>query len=298
MTTDITVTPDVGFHLKNDARTILLRGIYAGRDLTDGQIIQYGAIAKMYQRNIAEESLDLPERTEEDEDNEIAVWLSRSTIMDLPPKVDCPVVYKYTKAEFLEKWLEGTVRLTPPTVYRAIENPHARDEEEGYGTFYIHDGHDNAAVFDIAAGFNTAAICLTRHPPTSAYHAEMQQKFGPRVVQILDVHQLMAILTARTGAVSYDVRDVHYSDIKAFRYETEMARDIAGLLNAGGSLANLYDLHGGKLRELGEAPAIFCKPYCFHPEAERRAILRFASDVDAPIIVSDPRIKDLIKVVA
>ncbi|EJB07525.1 hypothetical protein Rleg9DRAFT_6540 [Rhizobium leguminosarum bv. trifolii WSM597] len=301
--TEYEYLPFSGWRLTKDGQQITINNIAIFKEgLTNEQLVTIGAALKDYLLSLEEEKAGLPELSEEELDRRFEDWKTRSRIMDVPQSYDTGAVYKYMSDIALSHWLAGRAQISPVSVYRQMENAFARDEQEGLGAFYLHDGR-TAAYFAAGAGVNCGVMCFTGASP-SENRAEMKGKFGERIVRFPDTYALLQVIARHLDVVDFELKDVQYSDVKVYSHETAIASEIADLIigKDDGSLdpkglVTLFDKHSEELLKLAELPSVFCKPKSFEGEAERRAVFRFRHSVNSSIVVTDKRISELIEVI-
>ncbi|AHG47941.1 hypothetical protein RLEG12_24465 [Rhizobium leguminosarum bv. trifolii CB782] len=298
--TDYEYIPYIGWRLTKDGTQITIHSIaWFDVGLTDEQLVSIAAALKDYLLSGEEERQGLPELSNEEHDRRYKGWISRSKIMEVPQSYNAGAVYKYMSDAALSHWLAGRAQISPVTVYRKIESVFARDEQEGLGTFYLHDG-PTALHLVAGAGLNCGVMCFTGASPTEN-RTEMKGKFGERLVRFPDVNALLQVIAAHLDVVDYELKDVQYSDVKVYSHGTAIASEICELIGSGDldpqSLVTLFDRHSDELSRLAELPAVFCKPKSFEGESERRAVFRFRHTLASPIVVTDKRIAELIEVI-
>lgn len=297
--TEYEFIPRIGSRLTKDGGQITIRGMATFNEgLTDEELISLGATLKEYLLSIEEEDDGLPELSEEEHDRRYEGWISRSKIMDVPQSYTAGAVYKFMSDGALSHWLAGRAQISPVSVYRKIENAFARDEQEGFGTFYLHDGR-TAAYFAGAAASNCGVMCFTG---STENRTEMKGKFGERLVRFPDVNALLQVIAAHLDVVDYELKDVQYSDVKVYSHDTALATEICELIGDSvkldpQKLVTLFDRHSDELLRLAELPSVFCKPKSFESESEQRAVFRFRHAIGSPIVVTNKRIADLVEVI-
>ncbi|TAX54521.1 hypothetical protein [Rhizobium leguminosarum] len=291
--------PDFGFHLTFKGRSMLLRSFAHGYSLSQKQILHFACILKCYMDSLEPGVVD---ESDEEDDRKFRGVLKRSRVIDgLPDISDADdVAYKFTDEAGLGYWMQGSLLLRSPAHYRHIENPAARDGAEGMCNLYITDG-THFANFAIGGGYSCRIMCLTRHAPL-ANRRWMHSKFGPRLIKIHGLHEFVAKVAQLSGSVSAGIKDIEYSDAKAYRAHSPFASAIGETIGEGdlsdARLEALMRKHADEIIEFSDVPAIHCKPREFYHESERRPYFRYAHDVpEEALQVANVSLREHIEVI-
>jgi hypothetical protein len=279
---------DVGFRLTHESKSLLLSNISLGKMgdvLSDREIIGFAKALSHYESGIG--LVDRLPFTK--------VELTPAE----PPALSDDVAFKFTDEAGLAHWLHGSIKLTPPATYLAIENHHARDIREGKGLLYL-QGKTRFATMASMSGFNSLVICTSLDAPRSERRDRMS-KFGNRIIKIRNVGEFARRVANLCGATGHLVRDVNYSDAKAVKGVSELPDHFAQFNGIGdlkeSTLVYIAENWMDELIQLTEAASIFTKPMSYRDERERRFQFSFSNDVAEARVVQDGSLCELIELV-
>lgn len=222
-------------------------------------------------------------------------------LSDFYKEIEDDCAFKFTDAAGLEFIRNGRIMLTPPAFYRQIENKNAWDGTEGFGFLYFLDEQRCASVYT-ESGFNALVICATRSQPMLEA-SEFRHKFGSHLIKISGVREFAARIAALSGASSWQIQDVFYSDAKVARTEGRYGREWANFIEENGDARmELYhyvaDRNLDDLIRLSEPHTVFCKPTSYRGEQERRFLFRYPSNMPTKVFLDDAKLARHIEVIA
>jgi hypothetical protein len=279
---------DQGFKLFNEGRSLLLKTLSFTKEnafLTDKQIMKMAEATGEYLYAVSGRTL-LPYR--------------RTTITPFSAQAlpDDAATYKFTTEDALPYWLDGSIRLNPLAFYHSIENEHARDVREGFGTVHL-NSETRQAAFETMSGFNAFAICTSADARKSERRVR-HEKFGPRLLRINRANEFASKISHLIGSRRFVVRDVTYSDTKIVKGSSSLP-DVVLRLNGSGDLKEetleyLAQHHLDELIEATEAASAFTKPSSYWMERERRFLFAMDDDVTEWRSISDKALVEHIEV--
>lgn len=279
---------DNGFRLSSNGRSLILKGIAIGKlnsRLSDMQLLALTSAGFGYTDAV---------------EGVVANGGGYQKVFNLNrvPRGGADIAYKFTDDAGVDYWRKGSIMLTPPALYRHVENVAARDHREGLGFVHL-EGTERFVTLHLASGFNSLVVCTSADARLSE-RAARHQKFGTRLVKIHGAKEFASRIAVRTGATRHVVRDIVYSDAKVARGTGEHATEWARLRTSCELdfqfLEQLAFGYTDDLIKLGEFQSVFCKPSAYRSERERRFLFAYETDVAERRVVNDPALRDHIEI--
>ncbi|MCV9965704.1 hypothetical protein OIU34_27930 [Pararhizobium sp. BT-229] len=280
---------NVGFRLFNKGKSMIMETASVGRPgatLTDKEILQYGIAVSIYLDGASGRG-------------ELSYRSTRITPAQAPHSLADDVAFKFTDDDGLRYWVNGNIKLSPPSTYLTIENQHAMDKREGMAHVHLR-GPERFMTMSATSGFNSAIIC-TSSDARKSERSLRHQKFGSRLLKINGVSEFAAKVAEMSGAERYAVRDVVYSDVKVVTGDSDFPEKFASINGVGDLRDNTMEIiaheHLDELIVASEAAALFTKPIQYWLERERRLQFVFGADVMGPIFCKDATLAKHVEVV-
>jgi hypothetical protein len=124
--------------------------------------------------------------------------------------------YKFLPERLLEYYLEGSFQFGSIRYYRDIEQQNSKDSMEGLSNIAIKT-RKHLFGMSLASGYNFGIFCGTSN---LSRHSEMSQRFGPRIIKIVNLRTFAEEVQSLLSAKRYYFNHVIYNDLKMFRIKT------------------------------------------------------------------------------